>query len=184
VERLETDPASMFLPIGTVVRFTDAPTYANSLGYSDVGKAYPVPGSIGVVTGLEHGAEWPINVSLRRPFKCGYGDQYEPDYDRVPTFRVDPDKVEVVEPGMLPGGRPCESYGYVATHARTEGSFVLDEKDEMIIEADGFFWRFAAFDDGRLEAMQAYERIEEMTWVAGPLEPEADEPEAPSPGPR
>jgi len=172
IERLETDPASMFLPLGAVVRFTDASTYDNSLSFGhNPGKQYPLAGSIGVVSRLNDKSEFPIAVSLRKPFKTGYGDEFEPDYDRFPTFNVDPDKVEFVEFGMLPGGQPCESYGYVPTHERTGRKIIAsDRDDEMIVEADGFFWRFCHVGDTTVEAIQAYDRIEEMSWVGEPLD--------------
>lgn len=142
VERLETDPQSMFLPLGTVVRFTDVPTYENSLSYGDTNKSYPLAGAVGVVTRLNGRGEYPIAVSLRRPFKDGWDQEWDPDYDRFPTFLVDPDKVKVVGPGMLPGGRPCDGFGYVPTHHRLGTKITGDRDDEMIVEADGFFWRF------------------------------------------
>jgi hypothetical protein len=40
----------------------------------------------------------------------------------------------------------------------------------MIIQADGYFWHLCEFDDGHVELLQAYYRIEEMTWVASSLE--------------
>ncbi|AOG03408.1 hypothetical protein [Bosea sp. RAC05] len=172
IARLESEPLSMFLPLGTVVRFTDVPSHVNSLGIIQESndRAYPVPGSIGVVTRLNHKGEYPISVTMRRPYKDGYGDRVVPDYDRMPTYFVDPQKVEVIGPGMLPGGRPCEAYGYVGTHHR-ESDTVSEREDEMIVEADGFFWRFHDFGGTQaMEALQAYESIEEMSWVREPLD--------------
>ena len=92
------------------------------------------------------------------------------------------EKVEYVAYGTLPGGRPCESYGYVPTHARTGQVYSVRERDdEMIVEADGFFWRFCEVGETSVEAIQAYERIEEMTWVGEPLDAGEAEPEAPRP---
>jgi hypothetical protein len=185
--RLDADPASMFLPLGTVVRFTDAGTYRLSGSFMDHSRSYPVPGSVGVVTGLKRNAEFPIAVSMRRPFKDGYGYAIDPQEDRMPTFLVDPEKVQVVAHGTFPDGSPCLSYGYIATHRiadewKERYSSPRDRQNEMVIEADGFFWRLHDFGGKQsIECLQAYRRLEEMPWVGEPIV--ADGPEAGSSGP-
>ncbi len=182
IARLESEPLTMFLPLGTVVRFTDVPSHVNSLGILQTShdQEYPVPGSIGVVTRLNHKGEYPISVSMRRTYKDGYGNQVYPQDDRMPTYFVDPEKVEVIGPGMLPGGRTCETYGYVGTHHR-EPDTVSEREDEMIVEADGFFWRFHDFGGTQaMEALQAYDSMEDMPWVREPLVFDDAEAEGPS----
>lgn len=171
VARLRDDPLSMFLPLGTVVRFADDPSYPDSLsvGRRSMGGGYPVAGSVGVVTRLNHDAEFPMAVSLRREFTTRSGDRFAPDYERFATYFVDPAGIEVVGPGLLPDGTPCESYGFVPTHER------LDDEDEegpeMVLLADGHHWRFHDFGGKQaIEALQAFDRMDEMPWVGDPVE--------------
>jgi hypothetical protein len=175
IDRLQEDPSSMFLSLGTVVRFTAAPTHPLSSTYSEPDLDYPAAGSVGVVTGLKRSGQFPIAVSMRREFRTGYGDRCVPDGDRMPTFIVDPEKVEVVEYGTFPDGNPCLSYGYVATHGiadewKKNRSGPGDRQDEMIIEADGFFWRLHDFGGMQgVEALRACGTLAEMPWVGEPI---------------
>lgn len=165
LSRLREAPETMFLPLGTVVRFTEAETYPNCMDLSDGrGKRYPVAGSIGVVTRLSRDSEFPIAVSMRRPYKDGWNDEYLPDFDRMPTYFVDPDKIEVVGAGLLPDGSASEAYGFQATHRWVEDS----GRSEMIVEADGFLWRFQPIN-GVTECGQAFEDMSELSWLGEPI---------------
>jgi hypothetical protein len=104
----------------------------------------------------------------------------------MPTFLVDPEKVEVVAHGTLPDGSPCLSYGYVPTYRRNEEWArrypSSDRETEMIIQADGFFWRLHDFGGTQgIECLQAFKGIEQMPWVGELIV--ADGPEAGSSGP-
>jgi hypothetical protein len=97
LERLETDPASMFLPLGTVVRFIDVSEVPNNLAILPIGgtKQYPLHGSIG-------------------------------------------DKQET----------------------------------EMVLEADGLFWRLHDFGGTQsVECLRSCKSLSEMPWITGPIEP-------------
>jgi len=183
IARLENAPTTMFLPLGTIVRFTDAKVHKSSLMYGDPNQSYPVPGTVGVVTRLNHDMEYPIEVSVRREFKYVNGDTGYPQYDRFHKFGVDPDKIEVIGPGLLPDGTPCTAYGWLPTHMREQDSVLdKDEPHEMVIEADGFFWRFHEFHWGNTEVMQAFDSMEDMPWITGPLAgEEAEEQSVPGP---
>lgn len=185
LEALKVRPGSMFMPLGTIVRFNDAPVYRRGGTVVDVspGKSYPVPGSIGVVTGLKHTGELPIAVSLRRPFTTGWKDSYVPSEDRVPTFFVDPEKVDVIGYATFPDGNECHSYGFVPTHIGSDDIMTKEPSDEMILFADGFYWRLHDFGGTQsVEALQAYDRIEEYSWLRGVHEQfENTPPSTPSP---
>lgn len=170
-ERLRDDPKSEFLPIGTIVRFEGVPNYVNSLQFIDDRQRYPVVGSIGVVTGLSHTGEYSLSVSMRKPFKDGYGDLYEPEYDRMPTYRVDRSMLSIIGYGKLPDGNDYLGYGFQATHTRKTPKFPDENRNEMILECDGHFWRFHDFGGTQsIEALHAYENLEEMPWIDGPRE--------------
>lgn len=166
IETIEADPLNVFLPLGTVVRFTDAAVYENSLSLSDsTGKSYPVAESIGVVTRLNHSGEFPISVSLRSKFRDGYESEYAPDYERVPTFFVDRSKVEVIGYSLLPNGEEYKGYGFVATHATED-----EDAPEMVLSQGGFFWRYHDFGGQQaMELLQAFESMDEMPWVKEPI---------------
>jgi hypothetical protein len=165
IARLESNPEAEFLPIGTVVRFLDVPGYADGLSYVDGRKSYPVQGSVGVVSGLKHTGEFPIAVSMLREYKDGWGQIGSGYEDSLPTYRVDRERVEVIGYGLLPNGEESKSYGYVPTHHRKQTS-KYDSDTEMILEADGHFWRFHDFGGTQgVEALQAYENLGLFSWV-------------------
>lgn len=170
LEVLENHPIDAFLPIGTIVRFEGVPDYANSLSLSDDRKSYPIPGTIGVVTGLRHDSEHALAVGIRKEFKDGWNCTYMPDYDRFPVYKVDRSMLTVIGYGKLPDGTDYEGYGFHPTHIRKEDKIDPD-RQEMVLECDGHFWRFHDFGGTQsIEALQAYEDIEEMTWIVGPRE--------------
>jgi hypothetical protein len=170
LEVLESDPKSLFLPLGTVVRFTGEIGYATSDDFQPMRGAYPVDGTPGVVVRLNSDSEWPIAVAWRRKFKDAHGDVWTPSNDRFITHHFDLGSLEVVQPGYLPNGEEMESFGYVATHHR-ERDKVDGRETEMVIEADGFFWRFIEYGNPKvLEAGTAYKDISEMSWLLDPIE--------------
>lgn len=170
IEALKADPEASFLPLGAVVRFIGVPDYENSLSLSDDRKSYPEAGSIGVVTRLNRKGENAIGVSMRNDYKDGWGSTYYPDYDRMPTYFVDREMLVVEEYGRLPDGADYRGYGFQPTHIREP------EKDgtqavEMVLEAGGHFWRFHDFGGTQsIEALQAYDHMDEMSWIEGPLD--------------
>lgn len=167
---LETEPESHFLPIGTVVKFTGVPEYEDSLALSDERKSYPVPGSVGVVTGLRCQGEQALWVSMRRPFKDGWKSSCTPTEDRMATYRVDREMLEVVSFGKLPDGTDHKGYGWIPTHFGGLGDDSEDEL-EMILEADGYYWRFHDFGGTQgIEALHAADDMSCYSWVKGTTE--------------
>jgi hypothetical protein len=182
IDALTSDPSAAFLPLGTVVRFVGVPKYESSLSLSDDRKSYPVVGSVGVVTRLNRSGEYPISVSMREGYKTGWGDEVFPDYERIPTYCVDSDMLVVEEYGRLPDGNEYLGYGFNPTHIREPDN---DGKQgtEMVLEAGGYFWRFHDFGGMQsIEALQAFDRMDEMSWIEGPLE-QYLRPKAPKPSP-
>lgn len=170
LEVLEKRPIDAFLPIGTIVRFEGVPDYANSLSLSDSRKSYPIPGTIGVVTGLAHDSEYALAIGVRKEFKDGWNCTYVPNYDRFPVYKADRSMLTVVGYGKLPDGTDYEGYGFHPTHIRQKDK-INPGRQEMVLECDGHFWRFHDFGGKQsIEAQQAYEDIEEMTWIVGPRE--------------
>ncbi|MCV9963725.1 hypothetical protein OIU34_17760 [Pararhizobium sp. BT-229] len=182
ISALQSDPEACFLPIGTVVSFIGVPTYEDSLGLGDDRKSYPVEGSVGVVTRIRQKGEYALGVSMRKPFRDGWNTACEPDYDRMPTYKVDREMVDVVCYGLLPTGEEYHGFGFQATYERQTDS---DDEDgsEMILEADGHFWRFHDFGgEQSIEALQAFDDLSEMPWLGGPsLEARRTPPSGPKP---
>ena len=153
-ERL-SNPADVFLPLGTIVRFKE---HENEV------KDYPSPGVIGVVSGLSLDSEYPIAVSVRDEYTDGWNTTYCPTYERIPTYRVDSDRLEVVGYALLPDGSEHKGFQYIATIGRQdEGE---EPEGEMIFYAAGYFWRLHDFGRKQgIEVLQAYEDPTEMTWL-------------------
>jgi hypothetical protein len=164
---LRRDPERCFLPLGTVVRFAERTYVEDSLELGDRRKDYPVPGSVGVVTGLNLEDEYFLRVTMRREFTDGWENARHPGPEQPPTFYIDPDMVEVIGYGSLPDGSEYTGYGFVQTHESEDE----DEEAEMILEADGFFWRLQDFGGTQgIECLGAYEDIAEMEWISGPVD--------------
>lgn len=167
---LERDPEEFFLPIGSIVEFTGAKTAPNSLALlPDQNGEYPAAGSRGLVTALGHTREWGVAVTMRSDFKTADGYQCLPSYDRTVTFRCDREQLRVVGQALLPDGTPFSGYDWQPTHGRTP-SIVGEREEEMVLEADGYFWRLHDFGGTQsIEVLQAYDDIAEMSWLTGPL---------------
>ncbi|MCS4089788.1 hypothetical protein [Rhizobium sp. BK176] len=167
IAALESDQESCFLPIGTVVSFVGVPAYEDGLALGDDRQSYPVKGSVGVVTRIRQKGEYALGVSMRKPFRDGWNYAYDPDYDRMPTYKVDRDMLDVMSYGLLPNGQEYRGFGFQATHERLDGD---DEKVEMVLEADGHFWRFHDFGgEQSIEALQAFDDLSAMSWLGEPL---------------
>jgi hypothetical protein len=170
LELLDVDPAQVFLPIGTIVRIIGVPEYRDVTRLSDDRNNYPVVGSIGVVVSLHGSNDMPIGVAFRDEYKDGWGTTNYPDYDRVPTYRVEREMLEVVGYSLLPDGTEYKGYGYEQTHYRNE-KFGRDDKFEMILEGAGYFWRLHDFGGTQgIELLQAQDSMEEYSWIEGPIE--------------
>ncbi|MCS4089142.1 hypothetical protein [Rhizobium sp. BK176] len=165
---LAGNPEEAFLPLGTVVRFVGVPDHENSLGLSDDRKSYPVAGSIGVVTRLNHEGEYPISVSMREEYEDGWGEKRRPSDGNLPTYFVEREMLEVEEYARLPNGAEFSGYQYHPTHIRNDE---WKQGVEMVLEARGHFWRFHDFGGKQgIEALNAFESMEEMPWIEGPVE--------------
>jgi len=174
-----------------VVRFTDVPTYDNSLTTGDTNKDYPLAGTIGVVTGVGQSSqskvEYPIRVTVvQKSVTDGWGDRYETDLEHPLSYFADPEKLEVIGHATLADGTPFEGYGYVPTHA-TELSYEGDHDHEMVLEAEGHFWRFTMQQvgpggwDGRATLVRPYRSLKEMHWLTGDYESDGAEAQGPRP---
>ncbi|MBY3433208.1 hypothetical protein HFN89_03300 [Rhizobium laguerreae] len=183
IEALRNDPGSCFLPIGTVVSFVGVPTYADGLSLADDRKSYPVEGSVGVVTRIRQEGEYALGVSMRKPFQDGWNMYCEPEYDRMPTYKVDRNMLEVVGYGLLPNGDEYHGFGFQATYARRQPDLIDGDTTEMVLEADGHFWRFHDFGgEQSIEALQAFDDLAEMSWLGEPLfEAKRTQPSGPKP---
>ncbi|WP_315920958.1 hypothetical protein [Mesorhizobium sp. SP-1A] len=168
LEQLETDPEQVFLPIGTIVRIIGVPKYKDVTRLGDDRKSYPLAGSVGVVVSLHSRNDLSIGVAFRSEFKDGWGDAYCPGYDRVPTYRVEREMLEIVGYSLLPDGSEYKGYGYEQTHERKDGN---EERPEMILEGAGYFWRLHDFGGTQgIELLQAQDNMEEYSWIEGPVE--------------
>jgi hypothetical protein len=165
--RLRDDPEGCFLPLGTIVRFARVQPYEDSLELTDRRKDYPIAGSVGVVTRLNYRDECFIGVSMRRKFKTGWNDTYHPNYENTPTYIVDPEMLEVLGYATLPDGSEHHGYDFIETHEREREG----DDAEMVLEADGFFWRLHDFGGTQgIECLQAYDDISKMSWLRGAIE--------------
>ncbi len=167
IETLKSKPTELLLPFGTIVKFVGVPDYANSKAIMDDRKSYPVAGTIGVVTQLNRDGEYPLGVSVRDNYRNGWGQSYTVDYDRFTTFRADIGMFEVIGYALLPNGEEYQDYGFHQTHI---GSLTTDDehRKEMILEANGYFWRFHDFGGTQsIESLQAFESMDEMSWIEG-----------------
>lgn len=170
LEQLDIDPEQVFLPIGTIVRIIGVPEYCDMTRLSDDRKSYPCAGSVGVVVSLHSSNDLSIGVAFRDEYKDGWGSTYYPDYDRVPTYRVEREMLEVVGYSLLPDGSEYKGYGYEQTHCRN-AKFGRDDKPEMILEGVGYFWRLHDFGGTQgIELLQAQDNMEEYSWIEGPVE--------------
>jgi cell division protein FtsB len=171
IKNLKDDPRACFLPLGTIVRFTGAaPSYEISDTYGDTAKSYPVADSVGMVTSLSMDGEFPIKVSMRHPFKDGWETQVYPDDDRIPTYRVDLEIIEVVGYAQLPDGSEYHGFEYRDTYVRNDKYGKKERDSEMILYALDHYWRLHDFGGTQgIEVLQAYDTMEEMPWLDGPL---------------
>lgn len=144
-------PYDVFLPIGAIVRFVE---HSNDI------KDYPVPGTEGVVSALSLTGDLPIAVSVRNPYRDGWNTNYHPQDDRLPTYRVERDRLEVIGYALLPDGSQSTGYQFLETITND------DNEGEMIFHALGHYWRLHDFEGTQgIEVLQAYENLNEMSWL-------------------
>jgi hypothetical protein len=139
LELLDVDPAQVFLPIGTIVRIIGVPEYRDVTRLSDDRNNYPVVGSIGVVVSLHGSNDMPIGVAFRDEYKDGWGTTYYPDYDRVPTYRVEREMLEVVGYSLLPDG--TEYKGSLKAQDIFGGFTTLEERKVLNFSKPRTVWR-------------------------------------------
>lgn len=156
---------AVFLPLGTVVRFVGVEAHGERTGLGEDALSYPVDGSVGVVTRIAQKGQHGLSVSMRRPFKDGWGTEFEPQDDVLPTFKVDREMLAVVSYARLPNGEEYHGYGFVPTYAPKSET----DDPEMILDADGHYWRFHDYGgEQSVEALQAFESLDEMPWIGEP----------------
>lgn len=170
LEQLDIDPEQVFLPIGTIVRIIGVPEYKDVTRLGDDRKSYPCAGSVGVVVSLHSSSDLSMGVAFRDEYKDGWGYTYCPDYDRVPTYRVEREMLEIIGYSLLPDGSEYKGYGYEQTHYRN-AQFGRDDQPEMILEGAGYFWRLHDFGGAQgIELLQAQVNMDEYSLIEGPVE--------------
>jgi hypothetical protein len=170
LRRLANEPRSMFLPLGTLVRFRDVAHYTASDSVFKASETYPASGTLAVVTGLRLSGEYPIAVSICWPFRDGYGTQWEPEEDRLMTYFVDPESVEVVGYATFPDGREFRGFCFTPTHKHKQQTGTNREV-EMLLLSNGYYWRLHDFGGRQgIEALSATtDVVRTMPWIEGPI---------------
>lgn len=168
LEKLEVDPEQVFLPIGTIVSITGVPEYRDVTRLGDDRQSYPCVGSVGVVVSLHSSSDLSLGVAFRDEYKDGWGSTYYPDYDRVPTYRVEREMLDIIGYSLLPDGSEYMGYGFEQTHERKDAN---DKRPEMILEGAGYFWRLHDFGGTQgIELLSADVSMDAYPWIEGPVE--------------
>lgn len=168
LEKLEVDPEQVFLPIGTIVSITGVPKYRDVTRLTDDRKSYPVAGTVGVVVSLHSSNDMPIGVAIRDEYKDGWGTAYYPNEDKVPTYNVQREMLEIIGYSLLPDGSEYMGYGFEQTHERKDEN---DKRPEMILEGAGYFWRLHDFGGTQgIELLSADVSMDAYPWIEGPIE--------------
>ncbi len=175
LQLLEEDQGSVFLPLGTPVMIREIPPAQN-------GYPVPVPGTIAVVVGYDLGRDGPNTVALPVDGRDTGGRILRFDEESPVRYSMSADELEPIGPALLPGDVVNEAPGYRATHVRfDEDGEEEDRRTEMLIQAEGRFWRIAEIN-GVAECLGAYPDEASLSWLR-PIPGEPDlAGDAPAPG--
>lgn len=150
---LEEDPASLLLPIGTVV---ELPGHNRSRMATP-----PVAGTRGVVVGYSIDHDCPLCVALPRDAHDIKGNVLEFNEERPHRFYHPRSELRQVGEAMLVGKGRTARMGYVPTHDRKDNKW---QKDEMLVEAEGRIWRVMEIN-GVPENLGSASAEEEYGWL-------------------
>jgi hypothetical protein len=166
---LQTEPHSMFLPLGTHVRVTGQGNYTTISDFHRMGVF--APGTEGVVARLNSDSEYGIAVAVVGPYVTDSGSEMNASDTRPHVVHFDRDQLEVVAYGLLPDGSPSKAYGFAPTYEMDDDELT----EEMILSSNGLYWRFdkSNVERGRVELRCAYESLDDVPGTLRPLEEEA-----------
>jgi 8-oxo-dGTP diphosphatase len=134
--RLDDDPASLLLPLGTTVA-TRAPEIL------DGDWPMPVEGTRGVVVGYSTLFNRPNVVAFAQDVKETGGDVVlfdEEEANRLFQVNYLPEELEVVADGELVDGTPVDRPGWWPTHSHHDRDSIL-YSESMVVRGDGRLWR-------------------------------------------
>jgi len=165
---LQSEPHSMFLPLGTHVRITGNGQYTTTGDHHRLGIFSP--GTEGVVARLNSDSEYGVAVAVVGPYVTESGDKMNASDTRPHIVHFDREQLDVVAYGLLPDGSPSKAYGFAPTH-EMDGDELTEE---MILLSNGLYWHFdrSNMERGRVELRCAYECLDD---VPGPLRPLEEE---------
>ncbi len=164
--RLQSEPHSMFLPLGTHVRVTGKGQYTTISDFHRMGVFSP--GTEGVVARLNSDSEYGIAVAVVGPYTTEGGDEMNSSDTRPHVVHFDRDQLEVVAYGQLPDGSPSMAYGFAPTYEMDDDELT----EEMILLSKGLYWRFdkSNMERGRVELRCAYDSLDDLPGTLRPLE--------------
>lgn len=168
--RASADPASLFLPVGAVVRMRPP---ARPETWEEGRDAPPVPGSVGVVVGPVGGnSEWSLMVAFTEYTDAG-GTRWDRDAENPRRLYLDADDLEVVSLGTFLDGTPCRAVEFVQTHARPED----EDAQAMVVESNGVTWVVELMEPGRDQwlEVQGWESAADLDYLT-PVDGSAPKP--------
>lgn len=133
-EAWRKDPASLLLPIGTMVR-------TRSIDMLPDDWPLPIPGTVGVVVGYSDMRSRPNVVAFMGKVEMTAYDAWHGDEDRAVYFNYLPDEIEILEAGsVVDTDEPVDVPGWRPTHGHgREGAVLYSES--MVVRSNGFLWR-------------------------------------------
>lgn len=172
IARAKEDPASLFLPVGALVRMK-VPSRPET--WRGGREAPPRAGTPGVVVGPAfQDSEWSTKVAFL-DFEDDRGGRWSADADNPRTFFLDADDVEVVAFGRFLDGEACRSVDFVQTHARPEDG----DAKAMVVVANGIHWVVEPLGEGRdlWLHVQGWDSVDDLDYLV----PLGEEPGSPQP---
>lgn len=133
-ETWRTDPSSLLLPIGTVVR-------TRAVEMLDDDWPIPVPGTVGVVVGYSDMRSRPNMVRFMGRVEMTAYEPWYGDVDRTVQYNYLPEELDILGKGTIvdtdetvdgPGWRPTHGHGRKDAILYTES---------MVVRSGGFLWR-------------------------------------------
>jgi hypothetical protein len=160
--RLEEAPKTFFLPVGSKVRVINLPAPApEAIGGESM--SFPEIGTEAVVIGPTADGDRSVRIAIAWEMKIISDPTgiWIPDGERPMIFRLDPENLEVLEPGRFLDGNPCEAIVFEPTHHHADD----EEKLEMVVESRGIFWRFTESDRDPFTLLRACEDMDELDYL-------------------
>jgi len=132
IDLLEEEPASLLIPIGSVVRvvgFTDPERTVLDAGPG----TSPAHGTEGVFLG-RYRTFGRVEIVVVEPHMTWDRKPIDASPSEPRAWVVERENLEVIEPACYLDGTACTAYDFIATHTASDVS-------EMVFEAKGVFWR-------------------------------------------